>query len=84
VSLRADERALRLGDRTVGVLGPMSSSFTLAWLASHRGRLRTALLGGHRLSILIVYDRHGRKRVQRSDADVDAIRQIALGSERPS
>jgi hypothetical protein len=74
-----DERTLRTKHRVVGFLGPVSSSFTLAWLASHRGRLRTFLLGGKRLSVLVAWDTEGTRTVERDDADVAALRYVVLG-----
>jgi len=79
---RRDERTITRHERTVGYLGPWSSTFTLAWLASHRDRLRTLLLGGRRLSILVVWDTEGRKVAARSEDDIQAIYQLVNG-ERP-
>lgn len=77
----SDERVLSRCDRTVGFLGPWSSSFTLAWLATHRDRLRTFLLGGHRLTVLVVWDTKGQVLACRTEADVDAVRQIVNGGQ---
>lgn len=76
----SDERSLTIGGRAVGLFGPVSSSVLLAWLASHRHRLRTVLLGGGRLSVLIIWDRKGYELVQRSSADEAAIYQLTYGS----
>lgn len=79
---RIDERTLRIGgNRAFGVLGPVSSCFTLAWLATHRKRLRTLLLGGKRLSVLVVWDRKGSEKVPHDDAEVLALRRIVYGPE---
>lgn len=77
-----DERVLSGRNRAVGFLGPLASTFTLAWLATHRDRLHTFLLGGKRLSVLVVWDTAGSALADRSDADVEAIRQIVYG-DRP-
>jgi hypothetical protein len=76
---RLDERTVSGKYRAAGYLGPLSSSFTLAWLASHRGRLRSLLLGGKRLSILVVWDTEGSEDVDHPTADVVAIRQLVHG-----
>lgn len=76
-----DERVLSGKYRTVGVLGPRASSFTLAWLATHRDRLRTVLLGGKRLSVLVVWDKRGAETVVRTDAEVDALRTVVYGPD---
>lgn len=75
----ADKRTLRAGPRTVGFLGPRSTSFTLAWLATHRDRLRTLLLGGTRLSVLVIWDRRGAELVPHDDDEVAAIRRLIYG-----
>jgi len=77
-----DERTVPGRYRTAGFLGPISSCFTLAWLASHRDRLHTLLLGGKRLSLLVIWDRKGAALAERTDAEVDAIRTLVYG-ERP-
>jgi hypothetical protein len=81
--LITDERTMRTEHRVAGYLGPRSSSFTLAWLASHRERLRTLLVGGKRLSVLVIWDTQGAREVDRNDADVEALRQVVLG-DRPN
>lgn len=78
-SRKADERTINGRYRAAGYLGPVMSSFTLAWLASHRARLRTFLLGGKRLSVLVVWDTKGARKVGQSDADVEAVRQLVYG-----
>lgn len=79
-SFIGDERSLNGRYRMAGLLGPMSSTFTLAWLASHRDRLRTLALGGKRLSVLVVWDTKGLALADRSDDDVDAVYQLVYGS----
>jgi hypothetical protein len=74
------ERSLTWRGRSIGLLGPFASSFTLAWLATHRGRLYSLLLGGKRLSLLVIYDSHGKRIVQRDDREIDAIKTIVWGS----
>ena len=76
-----DDHALTMCDRAVGFLGPTSSSFTLAWLATHRDRLRTFIAGGKRLSVLIVWDTRGAQTVDHDDDEVDAIARIVYGPE---
>lgn len=66
-------------NRLWGFMGPVASSFTLAWLATHRGRLRTLILGGRRLSVLVVWDRKGTEELDHSEAEVDALRTIVYG-----
>lgn len=76
---RVDEHTISGKYRTAGVLGPVSSCFTLAWLASHRGRLRTLLLGGKKLGVLVMWDSQGGKTVDRSADDERAIAQLVYG-----
>lgn len=76
-----DEMTLTRGDRVIGYMGKIASSFTLAWLASHRGRLRTWIFGGRRLSLLIVWDDQGNREVDRTDADLEAIRRLTFGGD---
>lgn len=76
-----DERTITRGDRLIGLLGPKSSSFTFAWMATHRDRLRTLVLGGHRLSVLVVWDRKGRTRIDHDDDEVAAIRRLVYGAK---
>lgn len=77
-----DNHSITLCDRTIGVLGPLASSFTLAWLATHRGRLRTLVLGGRKLSVLVVWDRAGRTLVDHDDDEVAALRRIVYGPRK--
>lgn len=79
--LTADERTLTYRDRTIGFLGAMSSSFTLAWLATHRDRLRSFILGGPRLTVLVVWDTRGARPVDHSDVEVDALAVIVYGPQ---
>lgn len=65
--------------RAAGYLPPIASSFTLAWLASHRDRLHTLILGGKRLSVLVVWDSKGGTVVDRTRFDEEAIRQLTYG-----
>lgn len=74
-----DEHAMTIGPRAFGFLGPVSSCFTLAWLASHRGRLHSLFLGGKRLSLYVVWDSQGSRLVEHDDAEVDAIRRLTYG-----
>lgn len=76
-----DDHTLTGRLRTVGWLGPVSSCFTLAWLATHRDRLHTFVLGGKRLSVLVIWDERGEELANRSEADVDAVRQIVRGDK---
>lgn len=71
--------ALEWSDRTISLLGARPSSVMLVWLASHRNRLQTLVLGGHRLSILVVWDRDGQKLVDRSEAEIAAMALVAYG-----
>lgn len=73
--------AVTRGSRTVALCGHKASSFTLAWLATHRDRLRTLVLGGKRLSILIVWDEKGSEQVEHSDAEIDALAMIVRGEK---
>ena len=77
----ADERTITGRYRTAGYLGPWSSSITLAWLASHRGRLHTLLAGGKRISMLVIWDTRGAELVKRSEADVAAIDTLVNGED---
>jgi hypothetical protein len=76
-----DERALTRRNRIIGFLGPRSSSFTLAWLATHRDRLRSMVLGGKRLTVLVIYDRRGAELVPHDDVELEAIRRLVYGPE---
>lgn len=79
---RGDETVIEGRYRAFGLLGPFSSTVTLVWLATHRGRLRTLLLGGKRLSVLVIWDTAGARLVKRSDVDIEAMRQIVYGDRR--
>lgn len=77
-----DEHTLRRNDRIIGTLGPHASTFTLAWLATHRDRLHTFIAGGHHLSILIVWDRKGRTSVEHDKVEILALKRIVDGPFR--
>jgi hypothetical protein len=79
--LNEDEHIFTGVSRAVGLLGPRSSSFTLAWLASHRDRLTTLMLGGKRVVLLLIYDKKGGANVERTDGEVAAIGTIVYGEE---
>lgn len=79
IGARSDERTVEGRYRVFGYLGPVSSCFTLVWLATHRDRLRTIVLGGKRLSVLVIWDTQGDRPACRSDADVEAVRQVVYG-----
>lgn len=77
---RLDEHTIRRERGPIGFLGPISSSLTLAWLASHRGRLRTLIVGGQRLSFLVIWDRQGNTSCpERTDVEVEALRTVVFG-----
>ncbi len=78
-SLLSDERTLKVGNRIIGFLGPRSASYTFAWLASHRDRLRAFVIGGKRLSITISWDSKGASNVNQTERDVAAIAQLVYG-----
>lgn len=79
-NIRGDERIRTLpGGRMLGLFGHLASSFTLAWMASHRGRLRTILIGGRRLSIILSWDTKGREKVERDQDTLDAIYTLTYG-----
>lgn len=69
--------------RRLEALGPFGSCLTLAWLATHRDRLRTLLFGGKRLSVLIVWDTKGAALVDHDDVEVDALARIVYGPPWP-
>jgi len=52
---------------------------TLAWLATHRNRLRSLHFGGHRLSIVFLWDDKGRAEVDHSQEEVDALVRVVYG-----
>lgn len=81
VSVRVDERTVTGKYRTLGFLGPKSSSFTLAWLATHRDRLRTLVAGGKRLSVLVIWDTQGARQLHHDEDEVEAMRRIVYGPE---
>lgn len=74
-----DEHVLNGENWIVGFLGPLASTFTLAWLASHRGRLRSIVLGTKRLTILVSYDTKGGEDADRSGEVLDAIYTLVYG-----
>lgn len=76
-----DEHAVTIGQRAFGFLGPVSSCFTLAWLASHRKRLHSFFIGGKRLSIFVVWDSQGSRPVESDDGQIDAIRRLTYGPD---
>lgn len=69
------------GERVWGYFTHRKASFTLAWLATHRDRLRLLVLGGKRLSVLIVWDEKGAETVDHDDAEVLALQRIVYGPE---
>lgn len=73
------ERAVGRGERVWGYFTGRKASFTLAWLATHRDRLRLLVLGGKRLSLIVLWDDKGMERVDHSDAEVAALRTIVYG-----
>lgn len=77
----ADERTIKRNDRIAGYLGPVASSFTLAWLASHRNRLRSFILGGHKISVVVAYDSKATKRLRHEAVEVAALETIVYGPE---
>lgn len=79
-----DERVIRRDTGPIGYLGPFSSSFTLAWLATHRDRLRTLILGGRRLSVLLIWDTKGGTYVDHDDEEVAAIKRLVYGPAGPN
>lgn len=74
-----DDKTITRRDRVVGYMGTRASSFTLAWLASHRDRLRTLIFAGHRLSVLLIWDSQGNRKVPRTEMDRAAIEQLTYG-----
>lgn len=74
-----DEHVLNGENWIVGFLGPLASTFTLAWLASHRGRLRSVILGTKRLTIFVSYDTQAGADAAREDSDLDAIYSLVYG-----
>lgn len=74
-----DERTVRTEYGVIGFLGNISSSFTLAWLASHRDRLSTFIVGRKRLSVLVIWDSKGAALAARDDIDVAAIGRLTFG-----
>lgn len=80
----ADEHSVNSEHYVAGLLGPRSTSFTLAWLARHRGRLHSLLLGGRRLTLLVVYDSGGAKPTPRpSELEVACLRVVINGDPEP-
>lgn len=79
-----DERSISTEHRVAGLLGPRSTSFTLAWLARHRGRLHSLLLGGRRLTLLVIYDHGGAEPAPRpSELEVACLRVVINGVPDP-
>lgn len=77
-----DEKVIRQSRGPIGYLGPFSSSLTLAWLATHRDRLRSLVVGGKRLTLLVIWDTKGSLTVAHSEAEVEALREIVYGPRR--
>jgi hypothetical protein len=70
-----DERVfLRWRDRIVSYMGPFTTSFTFAWIAAHRGRIRSFWLGGHKLGIIVLWDKGGLAKQEMSELDIAAIK----------
>ncbi len=80
--MSARGHSLHVGDRYFAAGGSVSTCLTLAWLATHRGRLRSLVLGGHRLSILVVWDCKGREELKHSEEEVAALTRIVYGPPR--
>lgn len=77
-----NERTVSVGNRMFGFLGPRASVTTFAWLALHRDRLKTLIVGGTRLSLILVYDQGGKGSVMPvSEAEEKAIRTIVNGEK---
>lgn len=78
-----DEHTVGLGRYfRAGYLGPVASSFTLAWLATHRGRLRTFLFGLKRLTITVSWDTGGGRSLDHDEAEIEALRRIVYGPKK--
>lgn len=69
------------GDHFVaGVQGPPTTEFTLTWLAFHRNRLWSAILGFKHLTFIVIWDTKGGEYApEKTDADIAAMRQIVFG-----
>jgi len=65
--------------RMLALHGARASSLTLAWLATHRDRLRSLVFGGKRLSVLVVWDTKGATDVEHDDIEVACIKRIVEG-----
>lgn len=63
----------------VGVLGPKASTFTLGWLTLHRKRFWSFIIGTRHVCVLVMFDRKGPARVEKSAEDVAAMRQLVWG-----
>lgn len=50
------DRKIQKGDRMLGLFGHRGSQITAAFVALHRNRLTTLLIGGKRLSFMVVWD----------------------------
>lgn len=57
------------------------TSALLVWLASHRGRLRSLVLGGKHLSVIVLWDSAGNCKVHRTEAEENAMGVIVHGPE---
>ena len=66
---------LAIGDRRYEAAGAYLTGLTLCWLAAHRW-IRSLLLGGKRLTVLVLWDPKGAAAADIGDADLDAIRQL--------
>ncbi len=74
---------VRLGQRRFELAGERSTTLTLAWLAAHR-RLRALVLGGKRLTVLVLWDPAGDADAGYTAADEDAMYQLTYGEPAPA
>lgn len=54
-------------------LSPRDTRFMLLWLATHRDRLRSLVLGTSHFTVVLIHDRDGDKTVDRSPVELDAM-----------
>lgn len=71
---RGFERKLHWRNRVVAIMGPFMTSFTFAWMAAHRGRIRSVLLGGHRFGVIFFWDKGAGEEHNTTELDIAAIR----------
>lgn len=75
-------RSFKRGNFVAELMGPKVSSYTFGWLAAHRGRLRTLMIGTTRLVFIVARDSSPDTPSENAPADLEAIAQLVYGDGR--